>query len=211
MKKTVCFIIAVAVTALALAFAVSAENGVVYTLSDDGQYYILTSYKNNEAEVKISASYNGLPVKKIAKDAFAGNFSTYKIIIPDSVTEIEGGAFDGMASLSEFEASGAFTSVDGALYTSDKKTLVRYPQAKTGDFIVPNGVAVYARAFSGTSLSSVDASGAVAIGEYAFYLADIKTAAFSAKFFKRLETLTCSMASCVKEVVRDVHQDIFRG
>lgn len=207
MKKALFFLLAVIFTVSFSLFA-SADDGVTYTLSDDGTYYILTSYKKNEAEARISASYNGLPVRKIAANAFCGNYSTYKIVIPDSVEEIEGGAFSAMASLSEFEASGAFTAADGVLFTSDKKTLVRYPQALTGEYKIPSGANVYDHAFSGSSLSSVDASGAAVLGDYSFYLSDVKSVTFSASLdtvgahaFEKsaVEKIVISSAAKIKE------------
>ena len=179
MKKVVFFVVfAILLTAVFAVCAFSAD-GVEYRLSDNKDYYTLVSYTKNEAEAKISSAYNGLPVKKIAAGAFSGNISTYKIVIPDSITEIEAVAFSAMPSLYEFEAAGAYTVSDGALYTADKKTLVRYPEAKTGSYTVPSGVTVYAHAFSGSALTSLDASGATSIGEYAFYSANIKSVTLS--------------------------------
>ena len=179
MKKTAVLVFFAFVFFALFSLAVSADNGAEYALAEDGNSYVLTSYKGNEPEVKIAAEYNGLPVTRISNGAFAGNFSTYKIIIPDSITEIEGGAFSAMSSLYEFEASGAYVSVDGVLCTADKKTLVCFPQARDGEYVIPSGVTVYPFSFSGSSLNTVDARGAVEIGEYAFYLSDVKNITFS--------------------------------
>lgn len=163
-----------------LSVCCAAADDFTYTLSADNASYVLTSYKGNKAEVRIPEKYNGLPVSKIASGAFAGNISVYKIIIPSSVKTVEDGAFSAMPSLYEFEASGGYTTVGGALYTADKKTLVRYPENRTGAFTVPAGASVGAHAFSGCRLTEVDASGAAGIGEYAFYASDIKSITLSA-------------------------------
>ena len=164
------------IISLSVLFAVIAngEDGVTYTLAEDGRSYILSSYTKNEAEVKIAREYKGLPVAGIASGAFSGNISTYKIVIPDSVKTVEDGAFSAMPSLYEFEATGNYISVDGVLFSLDKKTLIRYPQARTGEYKIPQGVTVGAYAFSGSRLTEIDAAGMTAAGRYAFYASDIK-------------------------------------
>ena len=180
MKKLIAAILITAALTVLFAVFASASDGVVYTLSDDGDSYILSSYTYNEPEVRIASEYKGLPVSKIASNAFSGNISTYKIIIPDSIKKIEDGAFSAMPSLYEFEASGSYTSVNGVLFTSDKKTLVRYPEARTGEYYIPSGTSVGAYAFSGCRITSLDASGAVFAGKYAFYASDVKNITLSA-------------------------------
>ncbi len=179
MKKTVIALLIAAALSALFAVCACAEDGISYMLSSDGKYYILSAYTGNEPEVRIPEEYGGLPVGAIASGAFSGSVSTYKLVIPESVKTIEDGAFSAMPSLYEFEAKGNYTSVGGALYSADKKTLVRYPQARTGDFTVPSNVNIGAHAFSGCRLTSIDLSGAVQIGKYAFYASDIRSAVFS--------------------------------
>ena len=55
-------------------FSVAAESstdsqGVTYTLSDDGTYYIVSYFDDSVAEVVIPSEYNGLPVKEIGDKA----------------------------------------------------------------------------------------------------------------------------------------------
>lgn len=159
---------------------VGAADGFSYTLSSDGKSYILSSYNKNEAEVQIASAYNGLPVTKIAAGAFSGNISTYKIIIPSSIKSIESGAFSAMPSLYEFEASGSYTSVDGVLYSSDKKTLIRYPEARTDDCIVISTVKTIGEyAFAGCRVKRVDISNVTSVLQYAFYASDVENIVFS--------------------------------
>ena len=179
MKKLLAAVLIIISLSVLFAFSANGEDGVTYTLAEDGKSYMLSSYSKNEAEVKIPREYKGLPVGKIASGAFSGNISTYKIIIPDSVQTVEDGAFSAMPSLYEFEASGNYVSVDGVLFTSDKKTLVRYPEARTGEYKIPQNVKVGAYAFSGSRLTEVDAAGMTAAGRYAFYLSDIKNITLS--------------------------------
>lgn len=171
MKKTAAALIVILICVFAALTAHA--SGETFSISDDGKYAILVSYKGNAPEYDIPRTYAGLPVTKIAAGAFSGNVSTYKIIIGDNITDIEPSSFSAMNSLYEFEAEGAYTAVDGVLFTSDKKTLVRYPQARTGSYKIPAGVSVGDHAFSGSALSGVDLSGAARIGDSAFYASHV--------------------------------------
>lgn len=153
-----------------------AASPALYSVSDDGKYSILTSYTGNEAEFTVASEYAGVPVRRIAKGAFSGNVSTYKIIIPDTVEYIEPGAFTATPSLCEFEVSGNYTFEDGILYTKDKKTIVKFPESVDGSFTVPSGTALADYSFSGSHISSADLSGASSVGAYTFsmsYLTDV--------------------------------------
>lgn len=183
MKKLFISLFAAIFAFITFALCAGAADGVTYQLNDDNGSYVLLSYTKNEAEVRIPDTYNGLPVSKIASGAFSGNISTYKIIIPESVKAIDDGAFSAMPSLYEFEAKGSYTAVDGVLYTADKKTLVRYPEARTGEFKIPNSTNVGAYAFSGCRINSLDGSGMTKAGDYAFYCSDIKTVTLSASLY----------------------------
>ena len=68
-------------------------DGVVYELSDDGTYAIVTDYKGTATALEILDTYNGVPVRKIGDVAFYACTSLTSIVIPDSVTEIGTYAF----------------------------------------------------------------------------------------------------------------------
>ncbi len=74
--------------------AVTDSQGVKYTLSDDGTYYIVSSFDETTNEVVIPAEFNGLPIKEIGSYAFEDCDSLTSIVIPDSVTSIGEGAFE---------------------------------------------------------------------------------------------------------------------
>ena len=85
-------------------FSVSAETvtdsqGVEYTLSDDGTYYIVSGYVVEPTEVVIPAEYNGLPVKEIGDSAFRSCSSLTSITLPNSVISIGDDAFYACCSL----------------------------------------------------------------------------------------------------------------
>ncbi len=73
---------------------VNASEGLEYTLSDDGTYYIVTGVGTcNDNEVVIPEIHNSLPVKEIGNGAFYGGDFT-SIVIADSITKIDSYAFD---------------------------------------------------------------------------------------------------------------------
>ena len=75
-------------------------NGIVLTLSDDGSFYIVSDASKCEAEkVTIPKSYQGIPIKEIARGAFSKNVNIQKISIPSSVINIGKDAFTGCTNL----------------------------------------------------------------------------------------------------------------
>ena len=114
-------------------------------------------------------------VTSIGNYAFQYCTSLTSITIPNSVTSIGDGVFSGCTSLIEIhvnESNSKYCSVDGNLYTKDKKELIQYPGGKDGSFNVPSYVANIGNcAFYGcTSLVSITMPNSViSIGEWAFF------------------------------------------
>lgn len=105
-------------------------------------------------------------VRVIKDNQFGSNENIRSIVIPDSVVAIEKrafhrleglesvtvsksvksigeGAFHFSGSLKEITVDGdnpVFASVDGVLFSKDMKTLIRFPQGKGGEYIIPQGV-----------------------------------------------------------------------
>ena len=71
-----------------------ATEGVLYQVSSDNTYAEVTGYEGTATEVKIAGTYNGLPVKSIANQAFYQNATITSVTIPDSVTSIGESAFE---------------------------------------------------------------------------------------------------------------------
>ena len=118
-------------------------------------------------DIPASVPDNGvtLSVVEIAEEAFYQCTGLTGVTIPNSVTSIEGSAFastglttvtipGGVTTIGTFvfdqcdklkrievaAESTAFTSVDGVLFSADKRTLVYCPNGRSGTYAVPDGV-----------------------------------------------------------------------
>ena len=81
-----------------------------YEISSDGSYYSVTGIGTcKSANVVIPATYRGVPVKAIAKEAFKDCSSITSITIPESVTKIGADAFAG-TKLTQIEKGVAYVA-----------------------------------------------------------------------------------------------------
>ncbi|MCM8871753.1 MAG: leucine-rich repeat domain-containing protein [Paludibacteraceae bacterium] len=116
----------------------------------------------------------GNDVTSIGYQAFYGCTGLTSVTIPNSVTSIGTYPFygcTGLTSINVAEDNLNYASIDGVLYSKDKKTLIMYPQGKTGSFTIPNSVtSIGERAFYNcTGLTSITIPNSVtSIGNYAF-------------------------------------------
>ena len=186
--------------------------GVVYATSEDGTYAEVKGYANTRTyerngatiseeykgrlpEVQIADTYNGLPVKSIKKEAFAG-VGIVSVVIPESVTSIGDKAFANcryLKSIKVAEGNSEYQDIDGILYTKDGKTLMQYATAKLkSKFTIPETVTTISdSAFYGCKwLKSVVIHESVtSIGDRAFancrYLKSITVAEQNRKYTDR--------------------------
>ena len=138
-----------------------------YVVTDSNIAGVTSTDRWELVDVEIPATYRGLPVVEIGRDAFKDCAILRSITIPDSVTTISGSAFfncialesvhipksvvrlygHAFARTSSLKAvtvdpdNTAFCSIDGNVYTKDGQTLVLYaggnPQSV---FEIPSGV-----------------------------------------------------------------------
>ncbi len=74
-------------------------DGLIYSINKDMRSYTLCHIGSaKEKNIVIPSEYNGLPVTGIAGDAFAG-YAIESVIIPDSINDIETGAFENCDAL----------------------------------------------------------------------------------------------------------------
>jgi len=144
---------------------------------------------NVPQELKISNTFDGATFR------YSEKVKCSEIIIPKTVEEISEGCFGGFEGLVKFtvdDANGAYTSVEGVLFTKDMKTLVAYPNGSdAASYTIPNGVEAIADiAFCGAKgLTKLELPSTLkAIGENAFAgctgLSEIVSASAEAKIDK---------------------------
>ena len=111
----------------------------------------------------------------ISDHVFSYCKSLTTVTIPDSVTRIGKKIFQGCTSLASVNVSSknkSYTSVDGVLFSKDKKDIIAYPCMKSGTkYVIPEGVTNIAEsAFGNCSFltSVVIPDGVVKIGGNAF-------------------------------------------
>lgn len=150
------------------------ENNEVYT-SIDGVLYT----KDTKTLVRCPSGRSGdfvVPdhVTTIAKWAFSTCDQLESVTIPASVTEIKDFAFSECAGLTEInvaEDNEVYTSIDGVLYTKDKKRLLCWSSEKSGEIEIADQsetIGKFAFAFSESDSSVVIPEGVTAIDEMAF-------------------------------------------
>ena len=122
---------------------------------------------------KLTSIILGDGVTRISWKAFLGCTGLTSVTIGNGVTSIDDIAFDGctgLTSINVAEDNSNYASIDGVLYSKDKKTLIRVPITKTS-FTIPNSVtSIGGSAFNGcTGLTSITIPNSVTrIGESAF-------------------------------------------
>ncbi len=85
---------------------------ILYTLSGDGTYYMVSGIDGTKAtNVVIPSTYNSLPVTSIGRLAFSSRTSLTSITIPDSVTSIGTYAFRDCTSLTSITIPDSVTSI----------------------------------------------------------------------------------------------------
>ncbi|MBO5869334.1 MAG: leucine-rich repeat protein, partial [Clostridia bacterium] len=123
--------------------------GLIYTLSEDDSYYIVSGCDGSATNIDIPSRYNGLPVKEIGPSAFQRYFKgEISLKIPESITAIGYRALvcDNIVSLSVDENNEVFYSVNNCIIDRKTKTII----AGCNDSVIPNDGSV------------------IAIGDYAF-------------------------------------------
>ncbi len=120
------------------------EDGFSFAYGQEG--YSVYQYDGRESEVVIPDSCNDSPVTEIDSNIFYYNnwkdFAPVSVTIPDSIKAIDNFAFSGIDSIRNFyvdENNQVYTSIDGVMYSKDKKTLFACPAGKEGVLTVPEG------------------------------------------------------------------------
>ena len=113
-------------------------------------------------------------IASIGNFAFSVCDALESVSLPASVTSIGRDAFDSLnlSSINVVQGNALYSSVDGVLFSKDKKTLIFCPRGKSGSFAIPSGVKVIGQfAFRECSnlTSLVIPDGVEKIEAYAFW------------------------------------------
>jgi len=125
-------------------------------------------------------------IESIGNDCFSETDLT-SITIPSSLKSIGESSFDDCSHLAAFSvdpSNPTYTSQDGVLYSKDGKTLIAYPNAKTGTFEIPSSVtAIGSRAFwAKDSVKSITIPSSVTyLGDWAFGCTSLTHVTFKGK------------------------------
>ena len=89
----------------------STTNGIKYQLANNGTTYTVTGYDGSDTVIVIPDSVGGIPVTKIADNAFKDKQRIASITVPDSVTSIGDYAFYGCISLTELNLGNGIKTI----------------------------------------------------------------------------------------------------
>lgn len=82
-------------------------------------------------------------VQSIGTQAFAGLTKLSSVIIPRLVSHYEGNVFldcTGLSNIVVEPDNETYCSVEGVVFSKDKKQLIEYPRGRTGHYLIPEGV-----------------------------------------------------------------------
>lgn len=89
----------------------------VFTYYQSNTKAKITEYKGTDKEIAIPAyTANGIPVCTIGLNAFAYNTNLTKIIMPDTVTDIEGSAFECCVNVKYFKLSNSLVKLGNRVF-----------------------------------------------------------------------------------------------
>ena len=172
------------------------ETGILsYDILKDGTYGVKKGVNiSNGINIKIPTEYKGIAVTTILDNGFYNCDNIVKVEIPDTITRVGAGAFDGCDGITEFNVYKAkegetyetfYSSFGGALIyfdaASSRTYLEIFPIAKTGTYTMPDDVeAIRGLAFRNSKINKVIiGKGVTNIAANAFYSTDIETIEFA--------------------------------
>lgn len=93
------------------------SQGLVFTLSDDGESYSVSGAYCKESNVFIPSIYNKKPVTCISSGAFWCSTTLETIELPDTITEIKGSAFYFCTSLKSIKIPEGVSVIEGNAFS----------------------------------------------------------------------------------------------
>lgn len=163
-------------------------DGLEYTLSDDGKYYVVSGMGTvTDTDIVIESEYNGLPVTTVGEWAFFEKKIT-SVVIPEGITVIRDYAFRWCKNLESVTFPDGLVSIGNYAFQSDKLTRLDLPDSvkEIGNFafhdlagvtelVIPAGVTeINTGAFGSCGFTSVkihDKVTSIGLGAFSICLA----------------------------------------
>lgn len=124
---------------------------LIFTLSENGESYILTAYEGDSHAVVVPKTHQGLPVVSVADGFLEDYYGIREFYFSSAIEKIEE-SFYYCPNLEGFyridEGAGVYDARDGVLYKDGGRTLVKYPVALKEnkvyltDFSIPEGTEI---------------------------------------------------------------------
>ena len=133
---------------------------------DYGDHIEILSCEKDITELVIPEEIDGVPVTKIGQYVFKDNTKLQKVVLPDSMEMISGGAFDGCTALTDLDFGNGLVTIGGVGFGGNFRGCTSLKEVKLPDSLQIIG----SDAFSGcTALSTLIIGESVSsIGMYAF-------------------------------------------
>ena len=140
------------------------SEGLEFTLSNDGTYYIVSGIGTcTDTEIVIPSTHEGKPVKAIGDKAFYEQTNINSVTIPDSVTSVGSFAFYNCRSLTEISIPEGVTSIGSSAF----KKCSSLAEITIPDSVTSIGYDAFYNCSSLTEISIPDS--VTSIGGWAFY------------------------------------------
>lgn len=127
------------------------SQGLVYTIKN-GVCAVTGIGDCTDSHIYIPKAYNGFPVSVVAIENLRNVEQVTDITLPQTITDPFDGVTVGLPNLQNIYVSNEnenLASQNGVLYSKDMKTLIKYPEGRTGEATLANVEQIEYRAFSG--------------------------------------------------------------
>ncbi len=104
-------------------------------------YYKITGYTGDKTELTVPTKYQHSPVVFVGKEAFAGNQTVKKIVVPEGVAELRDRAFADCPNLTEVRIPLSITRMGEDLFAgSDQVTLIVFSGSMGEEYATAHGI-----------------------------------------------------------------------
>ena len=151
---------------------------------NDGDHITILGYTSTEPDIVFPDYIDGLPVTVIAEVTFTPKHpETQSIYLSRTIASyyFNNLSTPSLANIYVAKDNPHYSSINGILFSKDKKTIVQYPPARTGNYRIPNGTEIIGeKSFYCSNANEVYIPDSVIqIEKLAFFLGQIEKVRFS--------------------------------